>query len=76
MSRTPVSTASYRIGICAAAVALMALTLAGCGVRGALQLPPEAKAAQTTAPASSGQGRPADAAPKPHQGFILDGLLR
>ena len=51
------------------------LAVAGCGVRGSLEAPPSAKA-DTTAQAESGQGKPAGAAPKPHQGFILDGLLR
>ena len=61
-------------------VAVMGLLLAGCGVRGPLQNPkPEASAApvpQNTAPAESGQGKPENAAPSPHKGFILDGLLR
>lgn len=56
---------------------LVGLGLAGCGVRGSLDLPPEAKAEQAqTAQAESGQGKPAGAAPKPHKPFILDGLLR
>jgi len=55
-------------------VALMAL--AGCGVRGSLELPPEAKAQQNTATADSGQGKAAGEAAKPHKPFILDGLLR
>jgi predicted small lipoprotein YifL len=51
--------------------------LAACGVRGSLDLPPEAKAAESrTATADSGQGKPAGAAPKPHKDFILDGLIR
>ena len=59
--------------------------LAGCGVRGPLQTPkPEASPGspsaapqpEATANAESGQGKPANAAAKPHQGFILDGLLR
>jgi predicted small lipoprotein YifL len=53
----------------------MALSMAGCGVRGSLEAPPEAKA-DSTAQADSGQGKPAGAAPKPHRGFVLDGLLR
>jgi predicted small lipoprotein YifL len=65
--------------------ALRALALAGvatsllaaCGVRGSLELPPEAKAAESrTATAESGQGKPAGAAPKPHKPFLLDGLIR
>ena len=56
---------------------VLALGLAGCGVRGSLELPPEAKAEQTqTAQAESGQGKPAGAAPKPNKPFLLDGLLR
>lgn len=54
---------------------LLALGLAGCGVRGSLELPPAAEQAQT-AQAESGQGKPAGAAPKPHKPFILDRLLR
>jgi predicted small lipoprotein YifL len=54
---------------------ILALMLAGCGVRGGLDNPPEAQASPT-ADAQSGQGKPEDAAPKPHKGFILDGLLR
>ena len=54
-----------------------AILLAGCGVKGPLELPPEAKAQnQTSATADSGQGKSEAAAPKPHKGFILDGLLR
>lgn len=68
--------AGTRFGLIAAAIALAALSLAGCGVRGSLEMPPEAKAAQSTATADSGQGKAQGAAGKPHQGFILDGLLR
>jgi predicted small lipoprotein YifL len=57
--------------------AIGATLVAGCGVRGSLELPPEAKAAESrTATADSGQGKPAGAAPKPHKDFILDGLIR
>ncbi len=62
-----------RVAIAAASCAL----LVGCGVRGSLEVPPEAKAEQAqTAQAESGQGKPAGAAPKPHKPFPLDGLLR
>lgn len=57
------------------AASVLALTLAGCGVKGSLETPSEAKA-DATAEAQSGQGKPEGAAPKPHKGFILDGLLR
>lgn len=59
----------------AGCVVIAVLGLGGCGVRGGLETPPEAKA-DTTAEATSGQGKPEGAAPKPHKGFILDGLLR
>jgi predicted small lipoprotein YifL len=56
-------------------LAITLLALGGCGVRGGLETPSEAKA-ENTAEANSGQGKPEGAAPKPHKGFILDGLLR
>ncbi|WP_428297762.1 LPS translocon maturation chaperone LptM [Hyphomicrobium sp.] len=56
-------------------VAGLAFLLAGCGVRGGLETPAEAKA-QPTADAQSGEGKAEGAAPKPHKPFILDGLLR
>ncbi len=55
--------------------ALLAATLSGCGVRGTLENPQNAESKQT-ATADSGQGKKAGDAPKPHKGFILDGLLR
>jgi predicted small lipoprotein YifL len=61
------------------AVSLIAAGLAGCGVRGSLEAPQAAgaePAKSTTATADSGQGKKAGEADKPHQGFILDGLLR
>ena len=59
------------------AIATTTLLLAGCGVKGPLESPAETKAQnQVSATATSGQGKPEDAAPKPHKGFILDGLLR
>ena len=59
------------------ATAAAALLLAGCGLKGPLETPPDAKAqSQVSASADSGQGKAEDAAPKPHKGFILDGLLR
>jgi predicted small lipoprotein YifL len=56
-----------------ATLLLAALAVGGCGVRGSLESPPQEV---PTAEASSGQGKPEGAAPKPHKGFILDGLLR
>ena len=54
---------------------LLATILAGCGVRGALETPQNAKD-DTTTDANSGQGKSEAAAPKKHEGFVLDGLLR
>jgi predicted small lipoprotein YifL len=58
-------------------ISAMAITMAGCGVRGALEKPSASGAAapSATAEADSGQGKKAGDAPKPHQGFILDKLL-
>ncbi len=58
-------------------ISAMAIAMAGCGVRGALEKPSASGAAapSATAEADSGQGKKAGDAPKPHQGFILDKLL-
>lgn len=54
-----------------------ALAVAGCGVRGALEPPPQAAAEQqSTATADSGQGKPAGKAGRPHKTFVLDGLIQ
>jgi predicted small lipoprotein YifL len=58
-----------------AVLAAVGLGLAGCGVRGSLEMPPDAKP-DATAKADSGQGKPEGATSKPHKEFILDGLLR
>jgi predicted small lipoprotein YifL len=61
----------------AASVLIAGLGLAGCGVRGPLEAPPAAKAAnEAAATADSGQGKPEGAAAKPHKPFVLDGLIR
>ena len=54
---------------------MLAVVLGGCGVRGSLENPGKAES-QSTASADSGQGKKEGEAPKPHKGFILDGLLR
>ena len=59
-----------------AGLAAIAMALSACGVRSNLDYPPQDKAAETTAQADSGQGKAEGAAPKPHRGFILDGLIR
>lgn len=50
---------------------LLALALAGCGVRGALELPPSA----ATPDAAPGEAAAPEAAPQQDRPFILDGLL-
>ena len=56
------------------------IMLAGCGVRGPVTMPKSDPNAPPTpeanATSESGQGKPENTAAKPHQGFILDGLLR
>lgn len=60
-----------------AAALLLAGLLAGCGVRGNLEAPPEAKAAGTAAsPEAADAGANSVVKPKPHKEFILDGLIR
>lgn len=67
------ASASLRVALLVAAAALC---LAGCGYRGPVQIDKADAAQQTTATAESGQGKPEGTAPKPHKGFVLDGLLR
>ena len=56
---------------------VLPLLLAGCGVRGSLEAPAEAKADGTaTSPEAADAGGKSAAGPKPHRGFILDGLIR
>jgi predicted small lipoprotein YifL len=69
-----VSNSISRSSIAIVAVLAAAAGLVGCGVRGSLESPVAAPA--ETAPADSGQGKKAGDAAKPHQGSILDGLLR
>ncbi len=55
----------------------LAALLSGCGTRGGLELSPEQRAeVARKATAQEGQGKPEGATGKPHQGFILDDLLR
>lgn len=55
----------------------IAVATAGCGVRGGLEFPQEARQeAQAAATADAGQGKPEGGAGKPHNGFILDGLIQ
>jgi predicted small lipoprotein YifL len=57
-------------------LALLALALAGCGVRGALDSP-GAKQNAATGGLSSATKPPGEPAEKPkHRDFILDGLIR
>ncbi len=56
-------------------VGLLAMSVAGCGVRGSLERPAGAPE-PVTATAESGQGKKQGEAEKPHKGSILDGLLR
>ncbi len=58
-------------------MAAFALSLGACGVRGSLDPPPSAKADGTAKSAEAAGTQPDSAAPpKPHEGFILDPLLR
>ena len=59
-----------RLGIAAGLMALGMLGLAGCGVRGSLEAPPEAK----TETGDAVPGTPGK--PVPHKPSILDPLIR
>ena len=62
----------------AAAVVLAAACAGGCGVRSALEAPPQAKVAgvNATAETTTDPGKGSVEKPKPHKDFLLDGLLR
>lgn len=63
-----------RVGLVMAA---LGLSLSACGVRGALDPPPDAKATGATRSAEAQDPGPNSEAPrKKHEGFILDPLLR
>jgi predicted small lipoprotein YifL len=69
---------SIGAGLVMAGLALsLGMGLAACGVRGSLDPPPGAKAAGTATSAEAAGTQPDSAAPpKPHDGFILDPLIR
>lgn len=56
-----------------AVATLIGLGVAACGTRSALDNP---ASDDRTATAESGQGKKEGQAPKPHKGFVLDGLIR
>jgi predicted small lipoprotein YifL len=50
---------------------------AGCGVKGPLEPPPDAKVTgEAKSPEAQDPGSNSDAPKKPHEGFVLDPLLR
>ena len=56
---------------------LLAVTLAGCGVRGSLEAPAQAKAEGTaSSPDAKGSAEGTSGPKKAHRPFVLDGLLR
>ncbi len=60
-----------------AAIVLVAAGLTACGVRGPLEPPAQAKAEGDAKSAEAGAaGENSAAPPKPHETFVLDGLLR
>ena len=60
------------------AATVVAVAVSGCGVKGALQPPPEATVAgeATKSADAADPGSNSVVKPKPHEGFILDPLLR
>ena len=72
MRAATVTAALMKAGMTAA----LLVGLAACGTRCNLETPAAEKAAETTATADSGQGKPEGTALKPHKPFILDPILR
>ncbi len=63
--------------IAVALIGAVGLGFAGCGVRGPLEAPPEAKVAGDAKSAEAQDpGKNSDAPKKPHEPFFLDSLLR
>ena len=70
-------TLTPKAAIAALVAAGMCLGLGACGVRGSLDPPPSAMATGTAKSAEASGTQPESAAPpKPHDGFVLDPLLR
>ena len=64
-------------GKCAVLLILLALPLTGCGIKGSLDAPAEAKAQGTAAaPDAKGTAEGSEGPKKAHRPSILDGLLR
>lgn len=64
-------------GLTLLAAGLLLAVASGCGVRGSLEAPPEAKAAGTaTSSEAADAGSTSAAAPKGHKPFILDRMLQ
>ena len=61
-----------QVGMAAAALALLALSLAGCGVKGPLEVPHDA----VNESGNATPGTPGQPAQAPHKPFILDSLIR
>jgi predicted small lipoprotein YifL len=60
-----------------AAVTAMTVGFCGCGVKGPLEPPPDAKVAgEAKSPDAHDPGQNSDAPKQPHQDFVLDPLLR
>ncbi len=63
--------------VVAAAVLLALSGLAGCGVKGPLEPPTQAKVeGEAKSAEAAAAGENSSAKPKPHEPFVLDGLLR
>lgn len=63
--------------VTAAALLLAAVGVSACGVKGPLEPPVAAKAeGEAKSADAAAAGENSAAAPKPHEPFVLDGLLR
>ncbi len=72
----PVPFARCKFVVAAALLAAMS-ALAGCGVKGPLEPPAQAKVeGEAKSAETAAAGENSSAKPKPHEPFVLDGLLR
>jgi predicted small lipoprotein YifL len=63
--------------IAVALISAAGLGVVGCGIKGPLEPPPEAKATgEAKSPEAADAGQNSDAPKKPHESFVLDPLLR
>ena len=68
---------TLKTALAVAALAVAGAAVSACGVRGPLEAPAQAKVeGEAKSAESAAAGENSAAKPKPHEPFVLDGLLR